>query len=149
MARTYSYDPSKVTEPGIDRMRFELGDTMVEGKADTTALTDEEIQAALSLHAKWKRAKLALLESLCRRFAFEVDTKTGPLSFGFNERAKLWREDYEKLKKEVSESSTAVPKYGVHVDGSRNDPSFWTGMMENTETGNDTEHHVHASRKPI
>ena len=44
---TYTYDPEKITEPGKDRMRFELGDTMVEGLSDTTALTDEEIQAAI------------------------------------------------------------------------------------------------------
>lgn len=150
MARNYSYDPAKISEPGKDRMRFELGDTMVEGGSDTSALSDEEINAALALHPqRWKKAKLALLESLCRRFAYEVDTKTGPLSFGFSSRAKLWREDYEKLKKEVSDGNTMVPQYGVHADGTQNGPSFWTGMMENVEAGNDTEHHVHATRKPI
>ena len=60
---------TKQTEPDIriihvtdkDRMRFELGDTMVEGLADTTALTDEEIQAAIDAYPnKWKRAKLML-----------------------------------------------------------------------------------------
>lgn len=40
----YTYEPGNITEFGKDRMRFELGDTMVEGLADTTALTDEEIQ---------------------------------------------------------------------------------------------------------
>lgn len=32
--RTYTYDPSKIQENGKDRMRFELGDTMVEGEAE-------------------------------------------------------------------------------------------------------------------
>ena len=45
----YNYDPAAVAEYGKDRMRFELGDTMVEGGPDTTALTDEEIDAALCL----------------------------------------------------------------------------------------------------
>ena len=36
----YNYDPAAVAEYGKDRMRFELGDTMVEGGPDTTALTD-------------------------------------------------------------------------------------------------------------
>ena len=46
-------------------MRFELGDTMVEGGADTSALADAEITAALEMYPeKWKRAKLALLESI-------------------------------------------------------------------------------------
>ena len=44
----YTYEPGNITEFGKDRMRFELGDTMVEGLADTTALTDEEIH--LNVH---------------------------------------------------------------------------------------------------
>ena len=82
---------------------------------------------------KWKRAKLALLESICRRFAYEPDTKTGPLSFTFGERAKLWREDYEKLKKEVENGSLTVPRYGTDPDGRSKPPYFYTGMMENRE----------------
>ena len=30
----YTYEPGNITEFGKDRMRFELGDTMVEGLAD-------------------------------------------------------------------------------------------------------------------
>ena len=90
----YTYNPENVKEHGKDRMRFELGDVMVDGLSDTTALTDEEIQVAIDTYPKsWKRAKLMLLESLCRRFAYEVDTKTGPLQLNMQERAKLWRED--------------------------------------------------------
>lgn len=59
MARSYNYDPSAIAEYGKDRMRFELGDTATEGGPDTTALTDEEIEAAISAYPKsWKRAKL-------------------------------------------------------------------------------------------
>ena len=36
----YTYEPGNIKEFGKDRMRFELGDTMVEGGSDTTALTD-------------------------------------------------------------------------------------------------------------
>ena len=39
---TYSYDPSNLKENGVDLMRFELGDTMVDGKEKTCALCDEE-----------------------------------------------------------------------------------------------------------
>ena len=134
MERTYTYEPEKINDNGKDRMRFELGDTMVEGGPDTSALTDEEITAAIEMFPKkWKRAKLALLESICRRFAYEPDTKTGPLSFTFGERAKVWREDYEKLKKEVTHGSLAVPRYGVDPDGRSKPPYFYTGMMENRE----------------
>lgn len=130
----YTYDPGKIKEFGKDRMRFELGDTMVEGLSDTTALTDEEIQAAIGAYPKsWKRAKLMLLESLCRRFAYEVDTKTGPLSLGLNARAKLWREDYEKLKNELSSvTSSMLP---ASAAGGFGTPYFYKGMHKNERAG--------------
>ncbi len=130
----YTYNPANVKEPGKDRMRFELGDVMVDGLSDTTALTDEEIQAAIDTYPKsWKRAKLMLLESLCRRFAYEVDTKTGPLQLNMQERAKLWREDYEKLKKEVSAESCSTSQFR---NASQNKPPyFYTGMQRNERAG--------------
>lgn len=131
---TYTYDAAMLREVGKDRMRFELGDTMVEGLSDTTALTDEEIEAALEVHPKsWKRAKLMLLESLCRRFAYEVDTKTGPLWLYMQERAKLWREDYEKLKKEVSVESCCIPRLGSGIQ--ERPPYFYAGMQRNERSG--------------
>lgn len=134
MARTYTYEPEKIIELGKDRMRFELGDVMVEGGSDTTALTDEEIQAAIDARQnKWKRAKLLLLESLCRRFAYEVDTKTGPLSLNMQERAKMWRTDYDKLKKEVSAESCRVPRLGAGAP--QKPPYFYVGMQRNERAG--------------
>lgn len=131
----YTYDPANVKEPGKDRMRFELGDTMVEGLSDTSALTDEEIQAAIDCYPKsWKRAKLMLLESLCRRFAYEVDTKTGPLQLYMQDRAKLWREDYEELKKEVSAGSCSMPRF--RSGAYDKPPYFHTGMQQNERVGN-------------
>ena len=128
MAGNYTYAPDKIQENGKDRMRFELGDTMVEGRSDTSALTDEEIEAAFKMYPdSWKRAKLALLESICRRFAYEVDTKEGPLSFSLNQRAKLWRDDYEKLKQEVEMESAAVPASAT--SGKKKPPYFYAGMM--------------------
>lgn len=132
---TYTYDPGKLKEFGKDRMRFELGDTMVEGSSDTTALTDEEIQASIEAYPKsWKRAKLMLLESLCRRFAYEVDTKTGPLWLYMQERAKIWREDYEKLKKEVS-LEACIPKFSSDSGGRNKPPYFYAGMHRNERVG--------------
>lgn len=127
----YSYDPSNIGSYGKDRMRFELGDTMIENGANTSALTDEEINAMLELYPKkWKQAKLALLESICRRFAYEPDTKTGPVTFAFGERAKIWREDYYILKKEVAREQIKVPKL---CGGKDSDSYFYSGMMENVE----------------
>lgn len=133
MVKGYSYDPTKIKEPGVYRMRFELGDTMVEGGAETSALADAEIEAVLEMYPKkWKRAKLALLESICRRFAYEPDTKSGPVSFSLGDRAKLWREDYEKLKKEVALESCSVPASAS--GGSSKPPYFYTGMHRNERT---------------
>ena len=131
----YTYNPENVKEHGKDRMRFELGDVMVDGLSDTTALTDEEIQVAIDTYPKsWKRAKLMLLESLCRRFAYEVDTKTGPMQLNMQERAKLWREEYDKLKKEVSAESCSISQFrnGAH----NKPPYFYTGMQQNERARN-------------
>ena len=131
----YTYEPGNIKEFGKDRMRFELGDTMVEGGSDTVALTDVEIQAAIETYpASWKRAKLMLLESICRRFAYEVDTKTGPLSLAMLDRAELWRKDYEALKKEVSAEAVSIPRFG---NGVRNKPPyFYAGMQQNERAKN-------------
>lgn len=130
MTKNYSYTPAKIVEFGIDRMRFELGDTMVEGREDTAALTDEEIQAAIENYPKsWKRAKLMLLESLFRRFSYEVDTRTGPLTLDLHARAVLWKEAYLALKKEIQQESGSVPLF-AGSKGSK--PSyFYTGMQQN------------------
>ena len=58
---------------GVDRMRFELGDTMVEGEQETSALCNEEYEAIIAAKKTWKRAKLAALESIMRRFGMEVN----------------------------------------------------------------------------
>lgn len=132
---SYTYEPEKIKEAGRDRMRFELGDTMVEGGAETSALTDEEIDAALEMFpGKWKRSKLALLESICRRFAYEPDTKEGPLAFSFAGRAKLWRDDYETLKKEVDTEGVSIPQSFIGPGGNK-PPYFYTGMHHNRRSG--------------
>ena len=122
MARTYTYDPEKILENGLDRMRFELGDIMVEGREATAALADEEIRAALSL-----------VESVCRRFAYEVDTKTSKLSLSLGQRAKLWQDMYQALKAEVEAESIGLPLSVNENQGHK--PYFYTGMMQNFAGG--------------
>lgn len=130
----YTYEPKNITEFGKDRMRFELGDIMVDGGSDTTALTDEEIQAAISSYPKsWKRAKLLLLESLYRRFSYEVDSKTGPLWLYMHDRAELWKRDYDDLKKEISAGACNVPKSSIM--GHSKPPYFYSGMHQNERAG--------------
>jgi len=125
MVGTYTYNPAQINQQGKDRMRFELGDTMVEGHEETCALSDEEYSAILELYPnKWKRAKLALIESILRRFSYEVDTKVGPLSLGLKGRVEMWREMYKELKAEIGSSPSISAKVNKP-------PYFYTGMMDN------------------
>lgn len=133
---TYTYEPGNIAEFGKDRMRFELGDTMVEGKAQTSALADEEINAVLNMYKiprQWKKAKLACLESICRRFSYEPDTQEGSLSFSFGARAQLWREDYEKLKKDVAKSNISPAMITGNIVNKP--PYFYAGMMSREDKG--------------
>lgn len=127
---SYNYDPADIQSLTVSRMRFELGDTMVEGRSETAALTDEEIEAAIAAHPRsWKRAKLFLLGSLYRRFSYEVDTRTGPLTLSLSDRAKRWKQDYDDLKKEIEQESISVPI--LDRDRGKKPPYFYTGMQEN------------------
>lgn len=133
---SYTYDPTKINEKGKDRMRFELGDTAVEGGAETAALTDEEINAVISSYPnKWKRAKFALVESLYRRFSFEIDTKVGSLSLSMQGRAEAWKVMYEQLRTELG--NYAVPS--VNPAAVSGDTYFHTGMMDNYSTVRQTK----------
>lgn len=142
MKKTYNYDPTNIASYGKDRMRFELGDIMVEGNEATCALCDEEyiavIPAKVWTARQWKKAKLACLESIFRRFSYEVDTKTGPLSLEFNERAKLWQDEYQRLKDELGKESSSPDAINMLVaSGTGGDPVkpyFYNGMMSTEET---------------
>jgi hypothetical protein len=131
---TYTYDPTRIQEASKDRMRFELGDTLVNGGANTCALSDEEYEAVLSREnagssgATWKRAKLRILEAIKFKLSYQVDTKIDVLSYALGERAKLWAKLYDDLSKEI-EIANGFPT---------GDPRslckpyyFYTGMQEN------------------
>lgn len=147
MAGTYTYDPAKLRDAdgkmvyGLDLMRFELGDTMVEGKEDTCALCDEEyvamIPTRIQTKRSWKKAKLKCLESIVHRFAYEPDTKDGPVSWSFGERAKLWKTMYDALKKELAAtgaSGAAIEKLVQNPQiGEITPPYFYNGMMSHEE----------------
>ena len=51
---SYSYNPLEIGQSSVSRARFELGDTMVEGGAETCMLSDEEYAAILDANPKWK-----------------------------------------------------------------------------------------------
>ena len=141
MSAAYTYNPSNLTDYGKDRMRFELGDTMTEGGAATCALCDEEYGAVLParIHTgrQWKKAKLRCLESIFRRFAFEADTKNGPVSLSLGDRARLWKEMYDQLKAELKTGAAAPDSILALTEhpgtGQITPPYFYNGMMSHEE----------------
>lgn len=147
MAATYTYSPANLRDAdgklvyGLDLMRFELGDTMVEGGQDTCALCDEEylamIPPKIPTERTWKNAKLKCLESIVHRMAFEPDTKDGPVTWYFGARAKLWKDMYEQLKKELAStaaSAAPIQMLAQNPDtGAITPPYFYNGMMSHEE----------------
>ena len=106
---TYTYNPELLPDNHKDRMRMELGDTAVDGKEESCALSDEEYNAIIDYYTlKCKRgfsfAKLKCLEAICFKMFYETDTKIGQLSYRLSERAELWSKMYE-----VQRSSLGVP----------------------------------------
>ena len=120
MKKTYTYNPEKIGEQGVDRMRFELGDTMVEGAEETSALSNEEYTA-----------KLAALESIMRRFGMEVNTTVGPLKLEMQARAEFWRKQYEQLKKECGADTVPTAGKASPESGADGDHYFYGGMHDN------------------
>lgn len=140
MSGSYHYDPVNIKPYGVDRMRFELGDTMVEGREQTCALCDEEYSAMIPEKVRserqWKKAKLACMESIFRRFSYETDTKAGPLSLSFGDRAALWKQEYEELKRELDKTSACSGAILENAGsaGGWSQPYFYNGMMSMEES---------------
>ena len=133
MANTY--DPSKVSEKGKDAMRFQLGDTLVDGEGATAFLADEEITAMIEAHPRsWKRAKYRLIEAVCNRLSFETDWSDDGTSFKLDQRAERWRKMLEAAKKDLE---TTVPISGSIADGMRGPDQghyFYSGMQQSPYT---------------
>lgn len=124
----YTYDPTKLTERGKDRMRFELGDVMTDGGAETAYFSDEEIVAMIEAYPRWKRAKLELVKSTLHRFSYETDTKVGALQINLDQRYAHLKALYETLKKEASAASTYPHDATAERKGP---PYFHEGMHDN------------------
>ena len=129
---TYTYDPTKITDSGKDQMRFELGDTLVDGGVNTCALSDEEYSAILEElkpgKMVWLHAKKRILEAILFKMSYMVDTKIDTLSYGLGERAKTWQKLYDKLCTEIT-ASTGIPT--MDENAARKKPYFHTGMDDN------------------
>ena len=130
---TYTYFPDKITEGGVDQMRFELGDTVVDMDGMTSPLCDEEYKAIINKYGKnWKRAKYECLKAICMKLAYEVNTSVGGLSYSLSERYERFSKMKDEAKKEMS-SSHGVPRVGnprslMPHDGT---PYFFNDMQAN------------------
>ena len=64
--------------------------------------------------------------------------KEGPLSLSLGGRAKLWQEEYEKLKQELKKASVSADAIALLTgNGSKGDiapPYFYNGMMSTEES---------------
>lgn len=131
---TYTYNPAEITQSSISRARFELGDVMVDGGAETCMLSDEEIQAVIDSTRKWKTALYRLADAVCMRLAYETDWKDDGTSFNLNQRSERWMKLRDRLKAEA-EAGGALPMSGA-VNASVANPEdgghyFYAGMMQN------------------
>lgn len=114
MAAHYTYDPERITEGGIDQMRFELGDTVVDMDGVTSPLCDEEYSAILKQYGKnWRMAKYKCLEAICMKLSYEVNTSVGGLSYSLSERYERFKKMKDDAKKELAANASAsVPRAG-------------------------------------
>ena len=109
---TYTYFPDKITEGGVDQMRFELGDTVVDMDGATSPLCDEEYKAIIKKYGKdWKRARYECLKAICMKLSFEVDTSVGGLSYSLSQRYERWEKMRDAAKKELA-ARHGVPRAG-------------------------------------
>ncbi len=105
---SYTYDPAKLALNGVDRMRFELGDTVIDQGAVTSPLCDEEYAAMIAQHKDWRRAKIACLRAIVMGWAHEVDTSVDGLSYSLSQRYERWKKMLDEEEKKLR-AATGVP----------------------------------------
>jgi len=132
----YSYDPTKIKDRGKNQMRFETGDTLVDGGSDTCALSDEEYEGLLADVENggmaWKKAKLYVLEAILHKMSFQVNVKIDVLQYDFGGRTEMWKKLYDDLKSEIT-GAKSVPS--MSADAVCKPPYFYSGMGRNPMTG--------------
>jgi len=137
----YTYDPTKITDGGVDQMRFELGDTVVDMDGISSPLCDEEYQAIINSYyteptstKKWRAARIKCLEAIVMKLSYEVDTSVGGLSYSLNQRYERWKKLWEEEKK-IMAGLTGVPVAGdpgsLSPHGLTRTPYYYNDMQAN------------------
>lgn len=136
MTRNFTYDPTKITDGGVDQMRFELGDTVVDMEGISSPLCDEEYNAIIAKYASqsWRVAKLHCLEAIVMNLAYEVNTSVGGLSYSLDQRYERWKKLLEEEKKVVA-GIAGVPVAGdpnsLSPHGLTRTPYYYNDMQAN------------------
>lgn len=130
---TYTYNPAKCQDGGIDQMRFELGDTVTDMDAIVSPLCDEEYAAILKKYGKnWRRAKYECLKAICMKLAYEVNTSVDGLSYSLSERYERFKKMKDEAKKELA-AIGGVPRPGNpgSLSPHGGTPYFYNDMQAN------------------
>lgn len=126
---TYSYNPLNLAREGVDKMRFELGDTAVDAEGLSSPLCDEEYAAMLGQHENWRRAKIACLRAIVMKLAYEVDTSVDGLSYSLHQRFDRWKAMLDE------EEKKALPGIPLVNDGAlpphNSTPYFYNDLHAN------------------
>lgn len=126
---TYSYDPTKLNQNSVDKMRFELGDTIVENGALTSPLCDEEYIAMLKEHKGWSKAKLACLRAIVMKLSYEVDTSVDGLSYSLSQQFNRWK---AMLKEEEENAVSVTGTPLMHKNALHGKPYFYNDLHANS-----------------
>ncbi len=124
---TFSYNPAKANDNGLNQMRFFLGDCLVTEAEKTAYLSDEEILVTLEQNT-FKRAALKLVESLLHRFMFEVTTEIREAKWQLSDRVDFWEKLRKRLKDEI-DAEDAAQAFGFMAGKSR-PPAFWLKQFD-------------------
>lgn len=130
---SFSYDPTKITDGGVDQMRFELGDTVIDMEGITSPLCNEEYTAIIAKYGKsWRRAKLECLKAIVMKLSYEVDTSIGGLSYSLNQRFERWKKMLDEAKREAG-AIAGVPRAGEpgSLSPHGGTPYFYNDMQAN------------------
>ncbi len=129
---TYSYNPDNITNRSVDRMRFQLGDTVFEPGELTAALSDEEYREVIHEYPNWKKAKIECLRAILMKYSHQVSTRIDGVSYNFNERVETYKAMLDKLEKN---SSSAPGNTGAGFENPTARPYFYEDMHSNNLKG--------------
>lgn len=124
----FTYNPNLINDAGLNQLRFEIGDCLVEEAEKTAYLSDEEILATLAGSKSFKHALLRCVETLLMRFAYETSVEVREAKWYLTDRAKLWQDLHKKLKDELEAGDTATA-FGFAASSSR-PPIFTVGLHD-------------------